>query len=185
MDFVQALPRAIAEFRRAMVGWTTEVRGTIPLTPDLIEGLTTTFLAERFDRPLPTQNFHRAMWEVCSLPDPRVVIAAPRGTSKSTSITHAFGLASLLFKARDYAVIVADTEGQAAAFLGDMKSELLDNDSLRIGFHIKGLLKDRETEFVCLMEDGHEFKVVAKGAEQKVRGLKWKGRARISSFAMI
>lgn len=43
-------------------------------------------------------------------------------------------------------------------------------------FKVKELLKDSEDDFICMMEDGHKFRITAKGAEQKLRGLKWDGR---------
>ena len=36
-------------------------------------------------------------------------------------------------------------------------------------------VKETETDIVVEMEDGHKFRVIAKGAEQKLRGLIWNG----------
>ena len=43
-------------------------------------------------------------------------------------------------------------------------------------FQIDRLTIDAKTESVCRHKDGHEFRILAKGAGQKMRGLKWKGR---------
>lgn len=97
-------------------------------------------------------------------------------THNSTAMTLAYTLAAMLFKQRDYGIIVSDTEAQAAGFLHDINVELTENDLLKAGFRIKGLVKENETELICEMEDKHLFKITAKGAEQKVRGLKWRGK---------
>jgi predicted phage terminase large subunit-like protein len=70
-------------------------------------------------------------------------------------------------------VIVSDTVSQAVQFLGDIKKEIIDNDQLRSIFKIKEFVKESEDDFIVLCEDGHSFRVQAKGSEQKVRGLKW------------
>ena len=174
--FVEQLPPALAIFSRAAGSWRAKARGPVTLDAALVEGLVKTFLVERFDQAVPTPLMHRAMWEIACSSDPLVAIAAPRGHAKSTAMTHAYTLAVLLFKQRDYALLVSDTEAQAVAFLHDIKTELLENELLRVGFGVKSLVKDSETEIVCSMEGGHLFKIVAKGAEQKVRGLKWRGK---------
>ena len=109
-----------------------------------------------------------------------VAIAAPRGFAKSTSITHSYLLANLLFRHREFALIVSDTEGQAVMFLQDIKKEIQDNDNLIDLFRPKRdddgnviLFKDTETDIIVEFEDGHLFRIVARGANQRVRGLKW------------
>ena len=174
--FVEALPDALSIFSKAENTWAAKQRGILTLDAALIEGLVKTFLMERFDRVVAIPDFHRALWEILTSSDPLVAIAAPRGHAKSTAVTHTYTLATLLFKQRDYALIVSDTEAQGIAFLHDIKTELLENELLRAGFQIKGLIKDTETEIICALTDGYLFKITAKGAEQKVRGLKWRGK---------
>ena len=36
-------------------------------------------------------------------------------------------------------------------------------------------LKDTETDIIVQFTDGHTFRIIAKGAEQKLRGLLWNG----------
>jgi predicted phage terminase large subunit-like protein len=70
-------------------------------------------------------------------------------------------------------MVVSDTEAQAINFLNDIKAELRENSDLIDLFGIKRFIKDAETDCIVEMEDGHRFKIIAKGAEQKIRGTKW------------
>jgi predicted phage terminase large subunit-like protein len=143
---------------------------------ETIDGFTIGLLAANYDNPQPIPDFHREMWELCCDPHPKVAIAAPREHAKSTAITHAFVLTKVLFRDKEFVLIVSDTEGQAAEFLGDIRKELIENEALRKTFGVKRLLKDTEANIICQMADGHRFRIIAKGSEQKVRGLKWRGK---------
>jgi predicted phage terminase large subunit-like protein len=143
---------------------------------EVIEGFTNGLLAVKYDNPKPVPPFHREMWELCCSDAPKVAIAAPRGHAKSTAITHAFILAMCCFRVKSFVLLVSDTEGQATEFLGDIKSELTGNDLLRDTFGIDAILKDTETNIICRFKDGEQFRIVAKGSMQKVRGLKWRGK---------
>ena len=123
-----------------------------------IEGFTGSILASRFDSPTPIPDFHRELWELCTLEDKKVAVAAPRGHAKSTGVTLSYLLASVLFREATYAIIVSDTEGQASQFLGDLKVELLENEALIENFGKSTLLKDTETKLIVQMEDGHQFR---------------------------
>ena len=79
-------------------------------------------------------------------------------------------------------LLVSDTEAQASLFLGTFKQELQDNPDIAAFFDLKkdekGLvkfLKDTETDVIVECTDGHRFRIIAKGAEQKLRGLLWNG----------
>ena len=146
------------------------------INSETVYGFTVGMLAAKYDNPKPIPKFHTEMWELCTSTSPKVALAAPRGHAKSTSITHAYTLCMLLFRVRDFCLLVSDTEGQAVEFLGDIKAELEDNEALRSTFGIKKLLKATETNVVCMFKDGHQFRIQAKGSEQKVRGLKWRGK---------
>lgn len=141
-----------------------------------IEGFTLGLLAAKYDNPKPIPDFHKEMWELCCSEHPKVAIAAPRGHAKSTAITHAFILAMMLFRQKEFCLLVSDTEGQAAEFLGDIKAELEGNDDLKATFGVKALIKATDTNVICLLDDGHKFRIQAKGSEQKVRGIKWRGK---------
>jgi predicted phage terminase large subunit-like protein len=146
------------------------------LTADTIDGLTVGLLAAKYDNPKPIPNLHREMWALCCSDAPKVAIAAPRGHAKSTAITHAFILGCMLFREKSFCLLVSDTEAQAAEFLGDIKAELTGNSTLRSTFGIKKVLKDTETNVICQFKDGTMFRIQAKGSEQKVRGIKWRGK---------
>lgn len=146
------------------------------LTSDIIYGFATSILSARFDEPAPTPDCHREWWDACTSDYKFVAIAAPRSHAKSTGITKTYGLASLLFRESDYALIVSDTYKQACLFLGEFKNELLTNEPLIQYFGIKQFITEREDDIVVEMNDGHKFRVMALGSEQKVRGLLWLGK---------
>ena len=143
------------------------------LSAEVIEGFATSLLAKKYDGQSKTPDCHRHWWKLACDPHPLLAIAAPRQHAKSTSISFAYLLACLVFRERRFALIVADTETQASMFLGDIKAELRDNEDLIHLFQIKGFIKDTETDIIVEFEDGASFRVMTRGAEQRVRGLKW------------
>ena len=140
-----------------------------------MEGFVNSVLRKNFDKPCSTPEFHREIWALVTSNNKQVAIAAPRYHAKSTAVTHAYTLASVLFRESRYVLIVSDTVTQAVQFLGDIKKELLDNEDLRSLFSVKEgpFPKDTEDDLIVEMEDGHTFRIQAKGSEQKLRGLKW------------
>jgi predicted phage terminase large subunit-like protein len=111
-----------------------------------------------------------------------VAIAAPRNHAKSTAITFAYTLAATLFRERKFALIVSDTESQAVNFLGLIKQELGENQDLIKLFGLKvdekgqvAFNKDSESDLIVEFSDGNKFRIIAKGSEQKLRGLLWNG----------
>ena len=152
------------------------------LTTEIIEGFVGSVLAKRFDDAVETPQFHKELWELACSDHQFVAIAAPRGHAKSTAGTLAYGLAELLFRNSRYCLIVSDTESQAAMFVSSMKQEICENESLIDLFGIRRndknqatLIKDTETDFIVQFEDGKTFRVMGKGAEQKLRGMLWDG----------
>lgn len=146
------------------------------LTADVIRGFVGSILIKRFDAPAPIPSCHVEWWEYCTSPQRFVAIAAPRGFAKSTAITHSYTLASVLFRERNYVLLISGTEAQAIQFLNDIKTELVDNENIKNLFHIRGLVKDSETDIICEFTDGHRFRIQAKGSEQRLRGVKWAGK---------
>lgn len=150
------------------------------LTAEVLEGFVGSVLAKNFDKPAPIPQCHREWWQLCTSKERFVAIAAPRGHAKSTAITHCYTLASVLFRQRQFVLIVSDTETQAVLFLQDIRKELEDNEDLTKLFGLKRdqrnrlvMTKDSESDIIVQFEDGKEFRIMAKGSEQKVRGLKW------------
>jgi predicted phage terminase large subunit-like protein len=146
------------------------------LSADTIAGFSGSLLQKNFDGAVATPACHYEWWELCCSKERYVAIAAPRRHAKTTAVTTTYTLACLLFRERSYALIVSDTVTQAVQFLGDIKRELSNNDQLRALFKVKEFIKDADDDFICLCEDGHMFRVQAKGSEQKVRGLKWNNK---------
>jgi len=155
---------------------------TVKLTKELIYGFSGSCLVQRFDGSLKTPECHHEWWDLCTSNYKYVAIAAPRRHAKTSAVTVTYTLAELLFRSSNFVVVVSDTEGQACMFLGMIKQELQENENIIELFGIKKnaegrvqFYKDSESDFICEFEDGHKFRVIAKGAEQKLRGLLWNG----------
>lgn len=146
------------------------------LTSELIEGFVKKFLLRGFDDAADIPDCHREWWEACCRPNKFVAIAAPRGHAKSTAITHSYTLAKILFRESKFIIILSDSEGQASLFLNNIKKELMENEELRATFWVDGLVKETETDIIIRFKDGHEVRIMAKGSEQKMRGLLWKAQ---------
>lgn len=154
----------------------------IPLTAQMVEGLVGSCLIHKFDNSSKIPPFHREIWEACCSKDRFVARAAPRGHAKSTSVTLSYTLAAVLFRNRKFVLLVSDTESQAAMFLGQIKQELQDNADIVALFGLKkndkgevSFKKDSETDIIVEFDDGYTCRIIAKGAEQKLRGLLWNG----------
>lgn len=143
------------------------------LTADLIHGLTLSCLAARYDEPKPIPAVHLEWWALCCEDHPQVAIAAPRGHAKSTAITFAYVLAALLFRASRHCLILSSNESLASDFLGDLKVELQENETLQQAFGPFRFFKEAEAELIVGFPNGDKFRVIAKGAGQRMRGLKW------------
>lgn len=146
------------------------------LTADVIRGFSTSLLQKNFDGAVTSPEVHYEWWELFCSNHPQIAIAAPRRHAKTTAITHTCTLAATLFRDRQYVLIVSDTVTQAEQFVEDIKSELMNNEPLREAFGVVAFPKDSVGDFICQLKDGHQFRVTAKGAGQKMRGLKWDNR---------
>lgn len=146
------------------------------LTADIIAGFSASLLQKNYDQAVESPDCHYEWWEMCTSNAPKVAIAAPRRHAKSTAITLAYVLACVVFRSRSYVLVISDTITQATQFLNDIKKELSDNDKLRNLFQIKGFNKDTEDDVIVEFNDGKQFRISAKGSEQKMRGLKWNNK---------
>lgn len=144
------------------------------LTSDMVYGFQKTLLASRYDSPKPTPDFHVTLWDLCTLDHQFVAIAAPRGHAKSTSVTHAYGLAASLFRETAFTVILSRTELQGVDFLNDIKVELTENESLREFFKVNKILKDTTTDCIVEMKDGWQFRILTMSLDSYKRGIKWR-----------
>lgn len=146
------------------------------LSSEVVEGFVNACLIKNFDHATATPDFHRELWKLCCGEEKFVAIAAPRGHGKSTAVTYAYLLTELLFRQSKYALIVSDSFSQAGLFLGDIIKELRDNEDIHGLFGDIEFVKSTEDDIICRFTDGHQFRVQARGAEQKLRGLKWLNR---------
>jgi hypothetical protein len=148
----------------------------VKLTADLIEAFAGTFLSPRYDNAKPTPQFHREAWALYSSPHPQCMVIAPRDHAKSTGLTFDYILAEMLFRTSDYGILIGSTEDKAAEQLSNISEELETNDDLRREFGIKSFEAQTKTEVIVVHDDGHRFRILARGAEQKIRGAMWKGK---------
>jgi len=146
------------------------------LTADVVAGFSQSLLQKNFDNAVKSPACHYEWWEDCTSAAPKVAIAAPRRHAKSTAVTLAYALACLVFRNKQYVLIVSDTITQATQFLQEIRKELVDNEKIIELFQIKELVKDTEEDIIVECQDGHQFRVSAKGSEQKLRGLKWNNK---------
>lgn len=148
----------------------------VKLTPQLVEAFSGMFLSPLYDTPQPTPEFHRECWALYCDDHPQCAVAAPRNHAKSTALTHDFGLATGLFRIQDYIIILGSTEEMAIEHLGDIATEMRSNEELIREFKIKGFLTEQKTDIIVEFTDGHQLRYIARGAEQKIRGKKWRGK---------
>jgi predicted phage terminase large subunit-like protein len=148
----------------------------LELTAEIINGFSGSLLQSGYDNAVTSPECHMEWWTYCTSKQSKVAIAAPRRHAKSTAITLAYVLACVLFRQRSYVLIISDTITQANQFLGDIKKQLIDNDKIKELFKIKGFEKDTEDDVIVVCEDGYQFRLSAKGSEQKMRGLKWNNK---------
>lgn len=149
---------------------------SVELTSDLIEAFQATFLSGGYDDAKPTPQFHREGWALYASDAAQAGVAAPRGHAKSTALTHVYTLASCLFRAEDYVILISTNEELAIEHLGDITRELIENEELIEAFQIKGFVTNSKTEIIVEMTDGHQFRILARGSGQKMRGRKWRGK---------
>lgn len=147
----------------------------VKLTAEDIEGFVNLFLLKDFDGPTAIPECHREWWEMCCSSHKFVAIAAPRNHAKSTSITKAYTLATILMRERKFILLVSDTESQASFFLNNLKQAMTDENVAKV-FGVRGFIKDSETDCIVEFEDGYQVRILAKGSEQKLRGILWDNR---------
>lgn len=148
----------------------------LKLSAEMIEAFAGVYLSPRYDSPQPTPDFHRECWNRYCSDHPAAATAAPRNHAKSTGLTHDYILANVCFRVEDYVILVGASEEMAIEHLGDIANELRENEDLRRDFKIKAFLTEQKTDIIVECTDGHQFRIIARGAEQKIRGRKWRGK---------
>lgn len=149
---------------------------SVQLTAELIEGFAGVYLSPRYDDAKPTPAFHREAWALYASSKKEAGVVAPRDHAKSTGLTFDYILAEVCFRVSDYVILIGSTEDKAAEQLSNISEELHENIPLREDFGIKAFESDTKTEIIVVCEDGHRFRILARGAEQKIRGAMWKGK---------
>jgi len=140
---------------------------------DAVWGFSKQYLVSRYDDPKPIPAIHREWWALCMSAYPQVAIAAPRGHAKSSAITLAFVLYVLLERLESHLLVLGSNESLASSFVAEIKGELTENEELRGDYGVERFLKETEHEIIVELRGGHRFRVIAKGAGQRMRGLKW------------
>ena len=148
----------------------------VKLTADLIESFAGTFISPKYDQSCPTPFFHKEAWALYASDAPAAMVIAPRDHAKSTALTMCYILAEVLFRSSDYVILIGSTEDGAAEQLGNITEELMENEDLIREFRVKRFLRTSTTDIIVEMTDGHKFRVLARGAEQRIRGRLWKGK---------
>lgn len=146
------------------------------LSAKLIENFAGVFLSPRYDDAKPTPQFHREAWELYASTCKQACVVAPRDHAKSTGLTFDYILAEVCFRTSDYVILIGSTEDKAAEQLSNISEELETNEELRAEFGITTFESQTKTEIIVCHDDGHRFRILARGAEQKIRGAMWKGK---------
>jgi predicted phage terminase large subunit-like protein len=143
---------------------------------EMVEALAGLYLSPRYDEPKATPEFHLECWRRYCSDSLACATAAPRKHAKSTALTHDYGLAVALYREEQYIIIVGSSEDMAIENLNDIANELRENEELRRDFLIKDFVVDQKTDVIVECKDGYQFRFIARGAEQKIRGRKWNGK---------
>lgn len=146
------------------------------LSAELIESFAGMYLSPRYDDAKPTPQFHREAWTMYASEHKQCCVIAPRDHAKSTGLTFDYILAEVCWRSSDYVILIGSTEDKAAEQLSNISEELETNVDLRRDFGIVSFESQTKTEVIVCCDDGHRFRILARGAEQKIRGAMWKGK---------
>lgn len=115
----------------------------------------------------------------------QVAIAAPRSHSKSTYLTKNFPLHQVVYRKRDYIIIISETPSVSVPNLEWLATQLKHNEKLRNDFggllsvHRQENVRDNSQEFITWEKNGESkrqlTKVEAASTGQALRGRNWNG----------
>lgn len=148
----------------------------VKLTAELIEAFAGVYLSPRYDDARPTAQFHREAWGLYCSDVKQAMVIAPRDHAKSTALTFDYILAEALFRSSDYIILIGATEEMAQEQMSNISDELHENEDLRRDFQISKFVADSKTDIIVEMADGYKFRILARGAEQRIRGRMWNGK---------
>ena len=147
------------------------------LSAKMIEAMAGVYLSPRYDAPAITPEFHREVWAIyCDPTIERAAIAAPRKHSKTTAFTFDFVIAAMLFRWQEFGILLGATEDMAKLNLRNIADEIRMNQDLREAFGIRGFIIDQQTDIIIECFDGYQFRIMARGVGQAIRGLLWHGK---------
>lgn len=125
--------------------------------------------------PLPESQMHRdlkqRLEEITTTRNALDNWRAPRGNAKSTILSLAYPLYCICFGLERFICIVADTHNQAKQFLGDVKTELDNNQELRDDFPLACARGSQWSDSQIIT--GNNIKVQSFGLRGKIRGAKF------------
>lgn len=109
----------------------------------------------------------------------KLAVAAPRGNAKSSIVSNILPIWCIVFKKKNFIIMVSDTKGQAEDFLGDIKRELELNERLRKDFpHVTGSIHEQDLKKGTVWRADeiitrNMVRVLALGTGSKIRGRKF------------
>lgn len=102
----------------------------------------------------------------------RLSIAAPRGNAKSSINSLILPLWCLIFKKKEFIVIISDTASQAEEFLANIRNELESNENLLEDFgDLKGDIWKADD-----IISANQVRILALGARKKIRGRRFNNK---------
>lgn len=149
---------------------------TVQLNATHIESFAGMFLSPRYDQARPTAQFHREAWALYASSCPAAMVIAPRDHAKSTALTFDYVMAEALFRTATYIIVIGSTEEMAQEQLSNISDELQENEDIRAEFGPFTFETLAKTELIVKFPDGHRFRLLARGGEQKIRGRMWNGK---------
>ena len=132
-----------------------------------------TFFDKHFRDKSP--EFHTQLIQA-AIKYPRLVVAAPRGSAKSTILAFVFPSHQITFKRRRFILIISNTFKKAAMHLDAYKKELGDNVLLKNSLPPINIIRDAEGDSIFQHHDGFQTQVLCKGVDQlgSIRGVKFR-----------
>lgn len=105
-----------------------------------------------------------------------LVIGAPRESAKSTIINFDYVLHAIMFKRKNFIIMLSNPYKKGCAYLDAIKRELGENEEIRNELPRIEIVKDSEGDSIFRHQDGFEIRIMCKGVEQMgtIRGLKFK-----------
>jgi hypothetical protein len=129
------------------------------------------YCPERFQDQTP--SFHHELFGIAEAleetPGRGAVLAAPRNHGKSTVLSFLLPIHRLVYRRKQFIVVISDTHYQATLLVSDLKQELEENPWLRADFgDLVGPGKWTADDFVTR----NGARVIARGTGSKLRGIR-------------